>query len=84
MELITSPECIVDQVDSNKVFNESQIQTDPLRLSKMFLDTENIDFLEVYFDEDAWVAVLALIKMLSLRYKCKTCNLDARILSIEC
>ncbi len=40
MELITSPECIVNQVDSIKVFNESQIQTDPLRLSKMFLDTE--------------------------------------------
>ncbi len=83
MELISPNECIVDQVDSNKPFDETQIQTDPLKLSKMILDVD-ITFLKEYFDENAWVAVQNLIKMVSLRYTCKTCNTEARILSIEC
>jgi hypothetical protein len=45
-----------EMITNSKLVDEKYIETDANALTRIFL-IENIDFLEKYFDNDAWIAV---------------------------
>ena len=82
MELVSPNDCIVNQLDTSTLFDETQIETNHLYLSKIFLG--DIDFLKVHFDECAWLAVTKLVEMVVSRYVRAICKQIAQDSSIEC
>jgi hypothetical protein len=68
---------------NSKLIDEKYIETDANALTRIFL-IENIDFLEKYFDNDAWIAVKSLVKLYKDKFACKLCSEPAEKDSIQC
>jgi hypothetical protein len=72
MQLIVCDD-IHEMITSSKLISEDYIETGANALSRIFL-VENIDFLEKYFDNDAWIAVKSLVKLYKDKFVCKLCS----------
>lgn len=82
MQLIVCDD-IHEMITNSKLVNEKYIETDANALTRIFL-IENIDFLEKYFDNDAWIAVKSLVKLYKDKFVCKLCSEPAEKDSIKC
>ncbi len=61
MQLIVYDD-IYETITNSKLITEDYIETDANALTRIF-NVENIDFLEKYFDNNAWIAVKSLVKL---------------------
>ena len=71
MQLIVCDD-IHEMITNSKWVGEKYIETDTNALTRIFL-VENIDFLEKYFDNDAWIAVKSLVKLYKDKFVYKLC-----------
>jgi hypothetical protein len=70
-------------ITNSNLVDENYIETDANALTRIFL-IENIDFIEKYFDNDAWIAVKSLVKLYKYKFVCKLCSEPTEKDSIQC
>ena len=82
-ELVADGSKVNDYLMDNKLFDETMINVDPSLLSNLLI-TFDIDTIKHYFEDDAWLLVLDVVKKKLTSILCKICNNSCLLSYAEC